>query len=63
MLNVVPSYNKLSDPFATLPSVLVTKIVLALAVPNAKEPDPTTASIVITLSLRAIVAFAPACSL
>jgi len=62
-LNVVPSNVKLSDPFTTLPLTSATTTVFAFAVPNAVVPEPTTASIVITLSLSDIVALEPACSL
>ena len=53
----------LSEPLAILPLPSTTIIVLAFAVPNAKLPDPTTASIVNTLSFKLKVVFAPDCSL
>ena len=59
----MPSNKILSEPFAILPFASATNNVLAFAEPIVRLPDPTTASIVITLSFNAIVAFAPACNL
>ena len=62
-LNVVPSNVMPSDPLNTLPLASATTTVFAFALPNEIAPDPTTASMVRTLSANEIVAFAPACSL